>query len=387
MTENEKRILTLLNTFGPLTKPELCKKGHMGWATVVKLINRLLESGYINHAGIFRRSSGQGKNPEIFKLSSTSPLAVGVDVEYKQTTIVLTNLQGTILERAVVSTPENLDVSALKIFLAKNISIFVNQNISKIKSLSGIGIGLPGIGRHTWIDHRTAATAELSRFLELTLSTKVSVDINVRVYAVFEKWKNRAFLHEDFLLLSIRSGIGSGIFLNGSLYYGHQDHAGEIGHMTVKENGKQCVCGRIGCLQTEVNQNSLYDQYLKKVLNEQYTSLEKVSQKELLKNLPDLFTRAKEGEISASQIIQQAVLYLGRPVADTLLVLNIPHIIISGHFGVDGDIIVRPLEEEIRKRILSHMDFTVSYVPLEERGFTLGASLLIMRDYFTDIPV
>ena len=69
------------------------------------------------------------------------------------------------------------------------------------------------------------------------------------------------------------------------------------------------------------------------------------------------------------------------------MILNIPHILISGHFGEDGDILIDSLDSEIRKRILSQMDFNLSYMPLEARGFTLGATLLILGDYFTDLPV
>ena len=218
------------------------------------------------------------------------------------------------------------------------------------------------------------------------MNTRVLIDINVRVYTVLEKWENRSFSLEDFMFITIRSGIGSGIFLNGRLYYGHQEHAGEIGHMTIKKNGELCVCGRKGCLQTEVNQNRLYSDYLRNVLKLAQVSEQEPNQDELLANLPNLFSMAKNGEKTAIKIIKRAAGYLAEGIANTLMILNIPHIIISGHFGTDGDVLIKPLDSEIRKRILSQMDFSLSYLPLESRGFTLGATLLILGDYFTDIP-
>nr|MBC8552231.1 ROK family protein [Candidatus Brocadiales bacterium] len=242
-------------------------------------------------------------------------------------------------------------------------------------------------GKESWIKHNVNNSTEISLFLEEYLNTRVLVDINVRVYTVFEKCENRTFSHDDFMLITIRSGSGSGIFLNGNLYYGHQEHAGEIGHMTVNKNGIKCVCGREGCLQTEVNQNRLYKQYLQKVLLQKDVAHDDPPQEELLQNLPKLFSQAKNGDKAAAKIIQKTVGYLGKSIAHTLIILNIPHIIISGHFGTDGDVILKPLEEEIRKRILSRMDFSLSYLPLENKGFTVGAALLIFKDYFTDIPI
>ena len=387
MTENEKIILTLLNKSGRMTKPEICKMGHMGWATAVKLINRLLESGIIEQAGIIKRESGQGKSPEVYRFSGNIPTAIGVDVEYKQTRIILTNLEGTIIAASVYDTPENPDITELKKFLSKNLKKFVSRYVKNKSTLAGVGIGLPGIGKESWVKHKQNYSTDLSLYLEKYLETRVLVDINVRVYTVYEKWENRTFSLDDFMFITIRSGIGSGIFLNGSLYYGHQEHAGEIGHMTVKKNGTPCVCGRIGCLQTEVNQNRLYKDYLNEVLKQKVFSEQEPNQDDLKANLPDLFSRAKNGEKPALKIINQAAKFLADGIANTIMILNIPHILISGHFGEDGDILIDSLDSEIRKRILSQMDFTLSYMPLEARGFTLGATLLILGDYFTDLPV
>ena len=190
MTENEKRILTLLNKSGRITKPEICEKGHMGWATAVKLINRLLESGIIEQAGIIKRESGQGKSPEVYRFSRNIPTAIGVDVEYKQTRIILTNLEGTIIAASAYNTPENPDIPELKKFLSKNLKKFVSRYVDNKSTLAGIGIGLPGIGKESWVKHMSIITQRTSPlYLEEYLDTRVLVDINVRVYTVFEKWE------------------------------------------------------------------------------------------------------------------------------------------------------------------------------------------------------
>ena len=98
LAESKRRVITLLYKGGPHSKGLLAEKGHMGWATVVKAVNQLMGEGIIERTGIARREKKrQGKQAYLYGLTSNKPLAVGVDVEYKRTRLVLTNLAGTTL--------------------------------------------------------------------------------------------------------------------------------------------------------------------------------------------------------------------------------------------------------------------------------------------------
>ncbi|MCP4396437.1 MAG: MarR family transcriptional regulator, partial [bacterium] len=127
MTENEKRILTLLSKQGPLSKRELAGKGRMGWATVVKMVTRLEEAGLLLCAGKTPPAVNSIKSPAVYELTGRTPLAIGIDVAYSATTIILTNLRHTVLKEYRCETPVKPDAQQLKEFLLSTYAHFTEK--------------------------------------------------------------------------------------------------------------------------------------------------------------------------------------------------------------------------------------------------------------------
>jgi len=388
LTESKRRIITLLYKDGPQTKGALKEKGHMGWATVVKAITQLMDEGIIECSGIARREKKrQGKDAYLYGLTAEKPLAIGVDVEYKTTRIVLTNLSGTTLAQETYKTPQHVNDKEAKDFLRGSIEDFMERNNLQGANLDGIGIGIPGIGFPTSSRRDNIEKARiLERHLSEVFHTSIRIETNTKAYSVFEKWRNETFSYRDFIFVSIRTGVGTGIFYLGNLFNGTHGLAGEIGHMKVVPNGPFCRCGSSGCMETVVNQNYLFQQYRMNVIKEAGWS-SGASEISLFEGLADLFTRAKRGEESAVAIVNTAASYLGHCIANAITVLDINNIIISGHFGPDGDAILDPLREMIRTDILPKVNVNLSYFPFNPNGHTRGAALLVLRDYFVDIPI
>jgi N-acetylglucosamine repressor len=387
LTDSKRRIITLLYKDGPHTKRALTEKGHMGWATAVKVISQLMDEGIIECSGIARRETKrQGKNAYLYSLTPHKPLAIGVDVEYKTTRIVLTNLSGTALAQGTYNTPQNVNDQETKDFLRGSIEDFIRQYEIESSGLDGIGIGVPGIGFPTGsrLDNIEKARI-LEAYLREVFRTSIRIETNTKAYAVFEKWSNETFSYRNFIFVSIRTGVGTGIFYSGKLFNGTHGLSGEIGHMKVVPNGPACRCGSSGCMETVVNQNYLYQQYRTNVIKEAGWSTES-GEMALFEGLSDLFTRARKGEEAAVAIMKTASSYLGHCIANAITVLDIDNIIISGHFGPDGDVILDPLREVIRANILPKVEFNLSYYPFDPNGHTRGAALLVLTDYFVDIP-
>ena len=383
LTTNERRILTLLYKQGPLSKRQLAERGGMGWATVVKMIDRLAASGLVTSSGEEPAVRKRGKNPQVYGVSHTRPLAIGVDVEYRTTTIVLTNLRAGILAKETTASPSDPDTSELQDFLGSLISLFLVRNNINRRDLAGAGIGVPGIGLPTWLNPRKDRR-DLAGHLEDRLGFPVRTEINVRAYTVFERWNKQSFPMNDFMLLSIRTGVGSGIIQNGHLFTGYQGFAGEIGHMKVAQEHGRCRCGSVGCLETVANQNFLYDRYQSEVLGK--TPARPATSQELHDGLARLFSDAAAGSSAALRIVQETGSAIGRALSSAVLILNLPTVIVSGHFGPDGDVLLRSIEQEIHRGILPKISFRLRYYPFDPEGFTRGAALLVLNDYFTDVP-
>ena len=93
------------------------------------------------------------------------------------------------------------------------------------------------------------------------------------------------------------------------------------------------------------------------------------------------------GNRAAQEVLRESARYLSYALAPTISVLNVPELIISGHFGQHGEVFARYVEEETRRLILPELEFEVLYYPLEDAGFTYGAALLILNRYFATVTV
>ncbi|TVR03184.1 MAG: ROK family transcriptional regulator [Spirochaetaceae bacterium] len=389
LTENQRCVVTLLQKSGPLSKGELAERGNMGWATVVKVVGQLSAAGIVERLGTAPGDpTKKGKRAYLYGLTRSTPLAVGIDVEYRTTTMVLTNLYGDILAQQTTATVEPTSDRAIREFLYGCIQGFLNTH-SVGSGLCGIGIGVPGIGfpSRTQLDN-LISMQELSRWLAARLRMNVQVRDNTKSYAVFEQWSNQTFAYEDFVFISIRTGIGSGIFHHGDLYLGTHGLSGEIGHIqTVPKRGVACRCGKSGCMETVVGQRNLYRSYCLRVLRDEARAegSEQADQETLSQALCDLFSRARRGESAALRIVTEAAEHLGRCIAYTILVLDISNIIISGHFGPDGVLLEELLQAELARTLLRGASYSVRYVPFDPLGHVRGAALLVLKEYLIDL--
>lgn len=387
LAESVRRVITLLYKHGPQSKGELARKGHMGWATVVKAINHLMDEDIVESTGSTRRvTPRQGKHAHLYSLTPDNPLAIGVDVEVRTTRVVLASLAGRTIAQATYRTPQEVDDQQTRRFFEESIQDFVSSNNINMDDLDGIGVGFPSIGFPT---SSTRDNIEKARRLEKDLSnffgTVVRFEINTKAYAVFEKWRNEGFAYTDFIFVSIRTGVGTGIFYQGNLYRGIHGLSGEIGHIKAVPDGPPCRCGNSGCIVPVVNQQFLYQQYRAHVLKDAGWS-RRSTESALFEGLADLFTRARNGEPAARSILDTAASYLGFCIANAIIVMDINNVILSGHFGPDGDAIIQPIREVVRENLMPGVSFNIDYQPFDPNGHTHGASLLVLNDYFVDIP-
>lgn len=386
-TENKRYVITLLRKHGQLTKRQLTSLGNMGWATVVKMINQLLEDGIVCSCGVTDlERSKVGKHAISYRLTKNFPLAIGVDNELRTTRIVLVNLVGEILAEESYPTPHTVDIEDSCKFFEVSIKDFIKKNDIDMSVVKGIGIGKSGISFPTiYYPGHINTSLKQREYLMSVFNMEVRIETNTRVYSVFEQWVSENFNYDSFFFVQIRKGVGTGIITNGTLYSGSHGLSGEISHIKVVPNGIPCRCGGVGCMETVVNEFFLYEQYRMLILKD--TNWADGSNDEVLRaGLSDLFTRAKAGEEDALNIVKRAAGYLGYSLSMATIVLDIPNIIVSGYFGPDGDVIESYLEAEIKKQILSKMPFTVHYVPLDPDGFIHGAALLVLKDYLHNVP-
>jgi glucokinase len=361
----------------------LAKKGRRGWATVVKMVTRLEEAGLLHCVGKTPPAVNSIKSPAVYDLTGQTPLAIGIDVAYSTTTIILTNLRHTVLQEQRCETPVKPDAGQLQEFLLSTYARFTKKYVEQADAVAGIGIGVP-----RWLvkDGRKAF-ASLAEELETQLGLPVRIEeCTARNYAMYKKWVGRAFSLNDFILMTIRNGIGAGIFYQGGLIRGTHGLAGELGHLTIEKSGLLCRCGKYGCLETLVNQDLLYREYIENILHETPQPSLLLSDSDAIhQGLSELFSLAHHGNPEASMIVAKAAQHIGMEISALLMVLDIPNILITANFGPDGAAMIPYIKEEVDSRIISEIEYSIEYYPLEQDGFAYGAALLILQDYFTEL--
>ena len=384
---SQKRVVTLLSKHGPLTKREMAALGGLGWATAVKSVEELIKAGFIEFVGTVKNPPGtRGKHAETYDLSQDYPLAVGIDVEYRTTHASLMNIKGKVLAEAEYKTvqyPKHEDVVD---FLSQVIGDFTGKYDIDLSSLAGIGIGIPGIGFPSRSPRNNLEKArELEVEFEETFGTSVKISQNTKAYTVFQKWLNSDHDYSDFLWVAIRTGVGTGIIHRGQLYLGAHGLAGEIGHMKVVPGGPPCRCGSTGCLETVVNERYLFEQYKTRVIGAKtWSGGGDIT--EVREGLKDLFDRCAAGEPLAKEVIHTAAGYLGHALATTATILDINAIVISGHFGPNGTVLIDPLRSIMLEECLPDIPLEISYAPFEPGGYVRGAALLVLKNFLVDVP-
>ncbi len=232
---------------------------------------------------------------------------------------------------------------------------------NQTERIAAVGFGFPGIfsfeeqkivqsPNYPEIDNFDLIPA-LSRFVEVPFW--VDNDANMATFGEFKRGAGQDV--QSMILLTIGTGIGSGIILEGKLWHGKCGFAGELGHIIVNPNGERCRCESQGCLETESAAPKIVKNYknLTKV-KENITSEE-------------IFCRAKKGDQAARDAFAQAGFYLGIGLASAINLINPEKILLGGAVTEAGDFLLSPALEEARRR-----SYTASFDCCSIEKATLG---------------
>lgn len=174
---------------------------------------------------------------------------------------------------------------------------------------------------------------ELERFVDAPF--RLDNEANLAAYGEFRAGAGRRA--DSLVLLTIGTGIGTGIILDGRIWRGACGFAGELGHVPVNPDGEPCLCGSRGCLETEVSAARIVENYLTK-----QKSLEAPTAREV-------FTRAVLGERDAIEAFQRAGRFLGLGIATAINLLNPERVILGGGVMEADELLLLPAIEEARR--------------------------------------
>ena len=308
---------------------------------------------------------------------------IGVDVGGTNVKIALVSDKGKIIYSNSIPTRAEMGYEHTINSMKDAIRDLLKETKMKPTDVEGMGFGFPGqidckkgIVRLApnipgWID------IPIAKIMESEFEIPTRVDNDVRTATLGELNYGAGVGCENLVCITVGTGIGSGLVINGKLVRGANNAAGEIGHIKLNmDGGPLCGCGDRGCLEAYASGPSIV------AMAEEYIRGGKSTKYRELAN-PDITpyivaVAAKEGDPVARQIFRIMGEYIGKGLTSVVNLLNPEKIIIGGGVAEAGDILLDPIKETIQKRAMT-IQREVEIVPaqLGNTAGVIGASLLI----------
>ncbi len=339
---NRKKILSLLMSKRELTKQEISLKTKISIPTVAANVNELLREGIIEESGV-ANSSG-GRKPVLIKFLPDSKYSFGVDINVERAKIALVNLDCKILDEASFSIASFNKIEEMIEEISNKIDKMIIKNKIDEKRVLGVGFSLPGTVNEKKMVLELAPNLKMKNinFKQFNSIFKIPyyIENEANAGALAEYILSTGTRISSFVYVSITQGVGTGVILNGHLYKGKNQRAGEFGHMVIIPDGKQCNCGRKGCWELYVSERALLSNYLSE-------SGENLSLDGFMNLVYQGNNIAKKGNNIAKKIWDKYVEYLSIGIENLILGLDPAAIIIGGNIAKYEDLLIDPIKNNI----------------------------------------
>ena len=287
----------------------------------------------------------------------TKPYVLGVDIGGTNTVFGIVDARGHVIASDSIKTKKHAEFNDYVEELHSAVERLLRLNDAEDK-IQGIGIGAPNANYYTgeivnppnlpWGPVIPLAEKESEAFGGIP----VAVTNDANAAALGEMTYGAARGMNDFIMITLGTGVGSGIVINGRMVYGHDGNAGELGHLVMKRNnGRMCGCGRTGCLEAYCSATG--------VARTAREFLEIRQEPSILRNIDieditskDVYDAAVAGDKIAKDIFEYTGKILGEAFADMVAFSSPQAIILFGGLAKSGDLLLKPLKEAFDKNVM-----------------------------------
>lgn len=379
---NEQFILQNIYSSEAITRSELTQNMNLSQASVIRLVTDLIEKGYIIEKEADTTTSGRGRPSGVLSINPACGTAIGVELGRDNLIITFLSADGTVIHTAdVESTPEfkpdSETIDQLLEIVFREASR-INLSLEKIIAF-GLAVHDLVSSDGEWLtwNHAFDPPFPVQRYLESRLRCLIHVEDVSRAFAFAEHRYGSGRGASDMIYLFVgRHGIGSGIFVNNMLLKSSLGICGEIGHITVADDGKLCQCGNYGCLETVATYSAIEMRVRERLEAGVVSSL---SQHDKI-NFADICQAYEQGDKEARIGLSQLALDLGKALASTINIVGATHILIGGQLRLAGQDFVDELANVLRKQLipgLAHR-ITVGFAELQPYAGSWGMASRVL---------
>lgn len=360
--QNRINTLRCLLKYDRISQPELAQKLNLSWPTVLQNVKELINLGLVHEVGAYKSTGG--RKAKAYASIPDAKLAIGVDITKNHIGFTLVDLSGMVIRYTRKTRAFSSDENYFK-----NLGDLMNSFLKddEFDRIIGVGISIPGIisddGKKIIFSNALDIyDFSTEKFVEFISYPCLFInDANAAGFA--EMWDKSDI--DNLIYLSLSNTVGGAIIFSGKLFWGNNLRAGEFGHNTLVPNGKQCYCGKKGCLDAYISA---------KVLSEQADG-----------NLAMFFEKLRCGNAEAEKVWDDYLKYLAIAINNLRMTFDCD-IIAGGYVGAFLEEFARELKNYVAERntFESNADF-LKYCTFKLEASAVGAALMKIDSFLQEI--
>lgn len=375
----KRRLLfKLLRAAQPISRTEIARRLDIDKSTVTENVKPLIADGLIGEKS--EEDPATGRKVRGLSFAADDDYFIGVNLGVRRSQVGIITLNGDVTDEEDFETPSNA-ASALK--LARD-HVEKRYRANSSRKLLVIGVSVPGM-----IDTQRQELIYAPNLNWKKIPVASAFRLNESVKVVVENDSTAAAMYEarvrlgrtdsepigDFILVRSGTGIGVGLVIGGEAFRGSgsgRGVAGEFGHMTIVAGGKPCVCGNRGCWEKYASAASAASLFL---------GDRPPGRGESVPRFIEIVNKAENGENRSRRTLEKIGDYLGIGIANVIMGIGIPKVIISGRLVYGWEFIQGPLHEAIRRSMIGKIEGW-SVEPGEPVGSAIGGALEVAVEEF-----
>jgi glucokinase-like ROK family protein len=372
---NEAIVLNLIREQQPISRIQITRTTGLKISTVTVITRRLMEKGLIFEQGV--APSNGGRKPRLLGLRPEKVCVVGIDIGVTRTTLALGDFNGEIIDQEVIPTGRRPLPFLEK--LTRRVEALMAAQRGQVE-FEGIGISATGIvdsagGRIIFSPNLGWQDIAVRDVFERRFALPVTLDNDARASALAEIWhgcgREAGSMHLVFV--TVNEGVGTGIVVNGQLFRGSSEGAGEFGHLSLNHNGPVCNCGNRGCWELYASDRATINRFL-----DAQRKLGAVDGKpDSAYTMRDVVKLARNGDRAARSSLMTTAKYMALGIANIVNSLNPEIVVVGGDLASVWPMIEPVILDTLKPKVFGRNFSALRIVPsaLEFNASLVGAFL------------
>ncbi len=341
---NRSAILETLRRESPVSRTYLAERLSISLPTVMRIVDELIEEGLVRLHSKTEWSGGRRRS--LVEFNAEPHVVIGVDLGGTKFYGAIANLGGTILDEINVVHHGTSGEESFEC-VVELIDTLLHSSCMDGKHIRGIGVGAPGVTLHqqgivTWAPSLNWRNFPLKEKLSKRFSLPVIVDNDVNLAALGELWFGAGQGSQSMVLISVGTGIGAGIVIDGALYRGAHEASGEVGYILPDRSFLGKEYPEFGALEIIASGTGIAERARKVAKDNGYQFIEGELTAE------EVFNAARRGEKWARTVVDETVDYLAIAVANVCSLFDPELVILGGGVARSADLLIEPILSRIR---------------------------------------